>query len=82
MTKNRLGDRLLRSLCEFVEARRHQLHADPNVGFCDETAQALNDVGTVVRLQDHIQVHRDSFGFLVVARSTHLLQMESDKKFC
>ena len=39
----------------------------------DEGADTLNDVGTVVRLDDDVEVHDDSLVVLVVAGPSHLL---------
>ena len=69
-----LGDRLVPHLLEqLVEARGHELHADPDVCVGDEAAQTLDDVRTVVRLEHHIQIHRDALVLLRVPAPPHLL---------
>lgn len=80
MSQDAFGNRFLSPLLQLVEASRHQFHADPDVGLGDETSQALNDLRAAARLEYHIQVHRDSFGLFVVARSAHLLQWTKSYK--
>ena len=65
---------------KLVEAGGHKLHADPDVGLGDETAETLHDVGAVVRLEHHLQVHRDSLVLLPVARPPHLLPAQASRK--
>ena len=42
----------------------------------DESADALNDVRTVVRLDDDVQVHYDPLVVLVIAATSHLLHTQ------
>jgi len=46
----------------------------------DESADALDDVGTVVGLDDDVEVHDDPLVVFVVARTSHLLQTQTDNK--
>lgn len=74
VSENRFFYWFLGSFLKLIEAGRHQFHANPHISFVDETSQALNDVGAVMRLQHDIQVHCDSFCLLIVASSAHLLK--------
>ena len=67
-----LRDGLLEVLEELVEARGHELHADPDVGGGDEAAEADDDVAAVDRLEHHVQVHYDPLRLVAVARTPHL----------
>ena len=43
----------------------------------DVASDAVDDEGTVVRLDDHVQIHDDALVLVAVARPTHLLQPKS-----
>lgn len=44
----------------------------------NEGAETLDNVGTVVTLQDNIQVHQDPFILLLVTGTAHLLKPKPD----